>query len=423
MGVALVVLALALAVALPGCILPGTKDAAGNGGPQGNATPAEVIEVSLGDKLPARLEPVWTHEYDRPVIASLSSDGQYLLVGRSFGSVRSSTQWSAIAYTADGEELWRKAYDRSRYRTIEVDIIGPEPVFAVSLFAYSNSGNLYLYSPAGESLWTRTASCSVCLKPNADGSRVFGIDRGRRQLFLAETATGNELAHVPVTLEAALQVAPTGHALVTDPASITLISAAGKVIGQVKKASEFASVELGPSGDAIYGATRGADSTVYRYNAAGELVWQTKVQVGGSNTLAASPDGRYVAVYNVGLDNGFILLDSTDGKVVRRVAFKPVEGVSGQFIKWVRFLPEDGGLLVDYAVARNPASGHIEEHSLLWFDNEGAYRARCQFGPNADILTATDGRTCVVVNTMPLDYDAPSTNKIQLFDLKSLYSR
>ncbi len=55
------------------------------------------------------------------MVAALSSDGRYPPVGRSYGSVKTSTKWSAIAYTADGKEMWTKSYDRSQYRTIEVD--------------------------------------------------------------------------------------------------------------------------------------------------------------------------------------------------------------------------------------------------------------------------------------------------------------
>ncbi len=301
--------------------------------------------------------------------------------------------------------------------------MGPAPVFAVSAFTYSNSGNLYVYSVVGEGLWTRTASCSVCLKPNADGSRVFGIDRGRRQLFLVETQTGREIGLVSVSQEASLQASPSGHALVVDPQNIRLISPAGKAVGQVKMIPEFTTIKLAPAGDAVYGATLGADSSVYRFGTDGELVWQTKIPVGGSNSLTVSPDGRYVAAYNVGLENGFVLLEGSTGRVIRQTFFEPVENVTSQFITWVRFLPDDGGLLVDYAAARDPDSGHIEEHNLLWFDGSGTYQARCGFGPNADILVSADGGTCVVVNTMPLDYDAPSTNKVQFFDLRPLYVR
>ncbi len=434
-GTGRLLLLFAVALVLAGCILPinggGANGGKGNGGgPQGGeggggGTPGNVpvVVVSLGDKMAMLPNPEWTHEYDRPVIAALSPDGQYLLVGRSYGSVRNTTQWSAIAYRADGSELWSKSYDSSRYRTIEVDVIGPQPAFAVSLFTWSNSGDLYLYSSEGKSLWRRPASSSVSLRPNDDGSRVFGIDRGRRELFLAETASGRELASLPVTEGAALQVDGPGNALIVDPVAITLVSPSGKVQGRVSMASDYTSIELSPAGDAVYGASRGADSSVYRFDLAGALVWQAEIPDGGSNSLAISPDGRHVVVYNVGPDNGFLMLNAEDGKPLRQTAFAAVKGAGRQFIKWVRFLPDDGGLLVDYTVTKDPSSGHIEEHSLLWFDESGAYQARCQFGPNADILVAMDGKSCVVVNTMPLDYDAPSTNMVKYFDLEPLYSR
>ena len=414
-----------LLLALGGCaslvgVVRGTTDA---GGPANPTLAPVTSQFSLADKAVTRLDPAWTMEFDRPVVAAMAAGEGLVLLGRSYGSVRNSTNWSAIAYAPDGRKLWEQSFTAERYRTIEVEVVGPAPLFVVSAFDYAKTGDLYVYSSAGELLWTREVSSSASIKADAAGLRVVGIDRGDKALFIVEAATGHEIASVAVSREAALQVAPTGDILISDPASALRVNPVGKVVARVENNLRYVAVGLDPAGDALFAATGGSDCAIYRFGATGELAWRTKLPVGGSNNLVVGDDGRYVVAFDVGLGHDLVLLDAATGATLATTTMAAVPGAFSQYIKWVRFLPGDAGLLVDLVVARNPGGVRSEEHSLLWLSAQGAYMARTSLGANADVSTTADGKMAMVVTTRPLDQQSPAIGQVKFFDLEPLYQR
>ena len=395
----------------------------GSGEPAPPATGPQTAAVSLFDLTPAEIAPTWTLEYDRPVSAALAADGGHVLIGRSYGSVRNSTQWSAMLYDATGEELWRQDYQQVRYRTIEIELLGPEPIISSALFASRNSGTLYVSGLDGAIGWERSVDSSVCLASDAAGERIYGIDRGRSQAFVVNARTGRELATIAVADGASLQVAPGGEALVVSSRRLILLSRDGRVRARVPVNQDFTMIALSPGGDAVYAVTGGADSSAYRLDTAGQVVWRQELAAGGSNAIAVGPNADLILAYNVGVENSFVLLDARDGTIVRRNELAPVENAKDQFVRGVKFLPEGAGLLLDYCVAYDRTTGHAEEHSLLYFDAEGNFAARLDLGRNVNVLTSEDGQACVVVTTAPLAGAGPSTNKVQLYNLRPLFGQ
>lgn len=420
------VLIIAFSLLLGGC--NGVTIAVPSGGeptnpgatPNDNECPPSVV-VSIYDKHSTRIEPSWQLELDRPVTPAISQAGDYLIIGRSYGSVRTSTHWGAHVYDMlTGKELWAKSYRTTSYRTIEVEVLGPAPVFAVSVFTYSNSGTLYTYDASGRQLWTRPVVCSALLRTDSAGSRILGVDRGREQVFIVETATGRELATVSGETGTSLQVAPAGPALAFSGSTMIMISAANRVLARVPTRNEFTGINIVPSGDGVIVATGGSDSAVYRLDAKGQLIWQRKLTPGGSNTLSISPDGRHIMALNVGIEHGMVLIDAQDGKILRRNSFTAIETAKSQFIRSVCFLPEDGGFLVDYAVSRDRAGAHAEDRSLLRLDANLELVGRLDLGANVDVLMSADGTVCVAVDNVPIEVSGAGNNKVKVYNLSPL---
>lgn len=402
----------------------GAPRASGDGGGIGGGTALPIASQIDPDNQPAiRLEPAWTVTFDRPVAATIAFGGGVALVGRSYGSVRNSTNWSAVLYAADGTMLWEQSYARDKYRTIEVDVLGNVPYCAVAAYKYNNGGDLLVYSAAGDLLWTREVSMSVSLRIDPAGEWIAGIDRGKETLFIVQSATGHELATRAVSGETALDVAADGNILLSEPASWTLIEATGKVLWRSAGDLRYAAVATTTDGDGVCAATGGGDSTVHRYRLDGSIAWQTSLPPGGSNNLAVSPDGRYLAAFNVGLGHGLTILDAVDGQRLLDVSIDAAAGAAAQFAKWVRFLPGDRGLLVDLVVVRDPGGVHSEEHSILWLDRQGGLLGQSKFGANVDVQVAADGQKALVVVTAPLDPGGSSTNRIMYYDLAPLFGR
>ena len=405
-------------------MLSGASRASADGGGIGGGSDRPVASQIVPDDRPAtRLEPVWTVEYDRPVVATIATGGGFALVGRSYGSVRNSTNWSAILYAADGTRLWEQSYARDKYRTVEVDVLGDAPYFAVAAYQYSNGGDLLVYSAAGELLWTREVSMSVSLRIDPAGEWIAGIDRGNKTLFVVQPATGRELATMVVNGETALDVAADGNILLSEPNRWVVIEPTGKVLWRAAGDLRYTAVATTVDGDGVYAATGGGDSKVYHYRLDGSTAWQTGAPPGGSNNVAVSPDGRYLAVFNVGPGHGLLILNSANGERLLDVSIAAAAGAAGQFVKWVRFLPGDQGLLVDLVVVRDPGGIRSEEHVILWLDQQGTLLGQSKFGAMADVQIAADGRTALVVVTMPLDQGASSTNRIMYYDLAPLFRR
>ena len=399
--------------------LAGVSPDSANGG-SGAASLVPVL-VAAFDQPAVAITPRWTVEYDRPVTATLSADGSLVLVGRSYGSVRSSTQWGVVAHAAaDGKQLWSRTFTQARYRTIAVAALGPQPWLTAGVFTYGSAGQLRVLDAAGNLGWTRDVNTSVTVRSDAAGTVIFGLDHGAGRLFLIEAATGTQLASMVVGKDAYLQVASDGTALVITPQSLLLVSSAGQLLATVPVDREFTSVLLSPDGEAVYAVSAGADSTLYRFDLAGKLLWQYKLPFGGTNTLEASADGRFVAVANAGLDHGLLLFQAATGQLWREFEFAPATGAKGQFARSIHFLAGDAGMLVDYAVARDRAGVHVEERSLLLLDYDHGYVGRVDLGANADVVLSADGLTCLTVSTVPLDGSIADGNHIELLDIGPL---
>jgi DNA-binding beta-propeller fold protein YncE len=393
-----------------------------SGGGTGNDSECPpLITVSIYERPLVRIQPSWVLELDRPVTAALSQSGDRLIIGRSYGSVRTSTHWGVHVYDVlTGQELWTKSYRTTSYRTIEVEALGPAPLYGVSVFAYNNSGTLYAYDAAGKQLWTRAVISSTLLRTDAAAQRVLGVDRGRELVFVVDAATGREMATVTGETGTSLQVAASGPSLAFSGRTVILITESNRVLARVPARDEFTAIQIMPNGDGFLVATGGSDSAVYRLDNRGQLVWQRKITVGGSNSLAVSPDGRYVMAYNVGIEHGMTLIDGLNGKILRRNSFTPVENAKSQFVRSVTFLADDGGFLVDYAVSRDLSSGHAEERILLYLSADLELKGRLDLGANVDVLLSADGTACIAVDNLPIEITGAGPNKVKTYDLSPL---
>jgi hypothetical protein len=377
-----------------------------------------LVATSLFAKAATAIEPAWSLTFDRPVTAALADAGSYLLLGRSYGPVRRSTHWGALAYdVATGQQLWSKSYGATSYRTIQVSALGPQPWFAVAVYTYGNSGTLHVYGLNGKTAWTRQVVSSTLLSADGEGSRIYGVDHGRGSIFVADSATGREYGTVSGETGTSLQVAQNGRALGYTGSSLILISAEGKVVARVPAQHEFADVEFAATGDGVFASTGGSSSTVYRFDAKGQMVWQRKIQCGGSNSLSVSPDGSRVMAYNVGIEHGLTLIDASDGTVIRRNSFALVENAKSQFVRGVYFLA-DGGHLIDYVISRDRANGHEEERFLVRLDADGQLGGRMDLGSNIDVLLSGDCSVCVTVDNLLVE--AGGVNRVRVYDIRPL---
>jgi len=400
---------------LPTAVVPPVPPASP---PAGGPVPLDPVVLAVLAEPPFALEPSWTLTFDRPVMAALSEAGDYVVVGRSYGSIRNSTQWGAVVYdAATGKELWRKTHS-SGYRAIEVGVLGDGPSFAVSLYTYSNSGTMWVYDAHGKLAWSRAVTSSSWLQANPDGTRFYGVDRGRSQVFVVDPGSGRELATISASSDAVVQLSPTGHGLVIAGQTLILLSRDGRVLARIPVPEPFQDIQFAPSGEGVYTTASGADSGIYKFDTKGKLIWSAPVPPGGSNSLALSPDGGYALVYNVGVEHGFILMDAADGTPLHRIDLASVEDAKGQFIRSVKWLPDGLGFLVDHAVARDANGRHTEEHSLLWFDLAGQLQGRLELSANVDVLISADGATCVTVTTVPGEF--VNSNRVRLYDLRPL---
>jgi DNA-binding beta-propeller fold protein YncE len=354
-------------------------------------------------------------DFDRPVTASISADGKHVLVGRSF--ISSGVEYfSAVLYGADGKQVWTKTYREDRYRTIQVSSPGAGGHFGVALFTYNNPGIAYLYNAQGQRLWSRSVTSSATLVLDPGTLALYGIDHGKRELFSASVSTGQSRNLGTISERSSLELGG-GSLLVTDMSTAMLLGTDGSLVLRQPVPADFTGLSLAPDGSAVYAATRGADSSVLRLNERGGVSWSTRIPAAGSNSIIVSPTGRYVLVFNITLDSGFVVLDAADGSILCRNTFAPVEDTASQFIRWARFLPEDDAVLIDYAVSRSRPSGHVEEHSLLLFSMAGELRARFNAGANVDLLVSDDGRACVTVSTVAYDWSGPTPNRVRFYDL------
>lgn len=409
------VLALLLSL-LAGC--------AGNGGvsevqppptpPAAAPEPPHVL-VSLLEQAPARLEPRLTQTYDRPVTAALSDDGSTLIVGRSFGRIRHSTHWGAAAYDlGTGQELWSRTYRAAVYRTIEVAALGPQPWLAVGVYTYGNTGTLHVYRRGGQEVWSRQVVSSTLLSADGAGERIFGMDLGRWSMFAVEAASGRELGTARAERGTFIQVARDGQALAFTGSSLILFTRDGRVVTRWAARQDFADVGFAADGAGVFASTGGSDSTVYRFDPQGQLVWQLPLPHGGSNSLAVSPDGSHLVAYNVGIEHGLAIIDAASGKLLRRNSFAAVENATRQFVRGVYFVPA-GGHVIDYALVRDRAAGHAEERFLLRLDSEGRLAARMDLGSNVDVLLSADCLVCVTIDNRLVE--AGGVNRLRVFDL------
>lgn len=419
---ALLVVALLLVVA--GCGNTPTAAIGGNGdstspAPPGPVLPPQLNAVSINQVSSAFLQPRWSLDFDRPVTAAIADDGTWVLIGRSYVA-SGSEYWGALLYNSEGKQVWSRVYREDRYRTIQVSSLGGGNYFSVALFTYTNPGVAYLYNSLGQRLWSRTVNMSVTLAVDEASGSLFGIDHGKRELFSAVGPLWQSRNLRTVTERSTLE-AGNGRVLVTDMSTAMLLDSTGSVIHRQTVPSDFTAVSLAPDGNAVYAATRGADSSVMRFNDRGDLIWSSRIPAAGTNSLVVSPTGQHVMAYNITLDSGFAILDAADGKILCRNTFVPVEDNASQFIRWAMFLPEDDAVLVDYAVARSKPSGHVEEHSLLLFSMAGDLLARFDVGANVDVLVSDDGRACVTVSTVAYDWSGPTPNRVRSYDLTPMF--
>lgn len=419
-----VVVVLALAAGGLGCA--NTPVAAGGGNvdiplpsPPPPQPPPPLVTISPDHVPPTVLKPVWSLEADRPVTAAMAGDGSWVVVGRSHISSGIEV-WSALLYNAQGKQVWSKTYREDRYRTIQVASLGNGKYFSVALYTYSNPGIVYLYNAQGQRLWSRHVRSSVSLELDLQSSVLYGIDHGNRELFSATIPSGPTRNLRNVTEHSSFEVGG-GRILICDKSAVVLCQANGTVLQRQGMPEDFTAVSLAPDGGALYAATRGADSSVMRIDEGGNLVWSTRIPAAGSNSLTVSPTGEHVMAYNITLDSGFVVLDASDGSILCRNTFAPVEEKASQFIRWARLLPEQDAILVDYAVARSRPSGHVEEHSLLLFSITGELLARFEVGDNVDVLVSDDGRACVAVSTVAFDWTGPRPNAVRFYDLTPMF--
>ncbi|OGS69835.1 MAG: hypothetical protein A2Y96_01080 [Firmicutes bacterium RBG_13_65_8] len=219
-----------------------------------------------------------------------------------------------------------------------------------------------------------------------------------------------------------MQVGGQATVLLVQGSALIVLDAGGRTLFRTSLPPETAGALLAPDGQAVYLASSGPHSAVSRYDNRGGRAWVTTIPSGGSNCLAASPGGSYVLAYNVFASGGFILLQAADGKILCRNVFAAVEGAKNQFIRWARFLPDEGGFLVDYAVVREGQSGYTEDHQLLLFSTDGQLRRRADLGSNIDILLSAGCQTAATVSTALLDWVSPAQSSIRYYDLGQLLS-
>ncbi|MDP2872911.1 MAG: hypothetical protein Q8P31_10300 [Bacillota bacterium] len=397
---------------------------AGNGTGAGDSPPqVPPLDVIWPDAVsPVQLTPLWSQQFDRPVTAALAGDGRWVVVGRSYGS-SSSEYWGALLFDAAGKQVWSRSFRENRYRTIRVSSLGGGSYFSIALFTYSNPGVAYLYSAEGQRVWSRSVRSSVALGLDEGSSSLYGVDHGSRELFVAAIPSGQARTLRSVGADASLDVAGS-RALVYDKTSALLLGSDGSLVHQQTVPQGFLSMVLAADGSGVFAATGGADSAVLHLDDRGQLVWSTHIiPPAGSNSLEVSPSGQHVMAYNITLDSGFAVLEASDGRILCRNSFAPVEEKASQFIRWAKFLPEQDAILVDYAVARSLATGHVEEHSLLLFSVTGELRARFDAGSNVDVLVSDDGQACVTVSNVSLDWSGPRVNTLRYYDLTPLFGR
>jgi outer membrane protein assembly factor BamB len=391
----------------------------GTGGTgNGDSTPATVDPSALPTY---RLAPLWEQQFGKPVVAALSNAGETLAVGVSTGS-GSGEQWGITVFDAAGQPAWSQTFRDARYRTIWLSSVSTESIFGVALFTYTNPGVLHLYRADRTKLWSADVSSSVSLLAAPDGVHAYCIDRGNRRLSALDLATGDTLWSRIVDEEASMQVGGQATVLLVQGSVLSVLDANGGTLFERSLPPETAGALLAPDGQAVYLALSGPHSAVSRYDNRGEIAWVTAIPSGGSNCLAASPDGKYVLAYNVFASGGFILMQAADGKVLCRNVLAAVESAKNQFIRWARFLPDGGGFLLDYAVVREGQSGYAEDHQLLLFSMDGQLRRRVDLGSNIDTLLSADCQTAATVSTALLDRVSPAQSSIRYYDLSQLLS-
>lgn len=412
-------LTLCLLVSVTSACSPETADVTvGNGG-GGEDVPLVTVEPA---SFPThRPDPLWQKEYDKPVTAALAASGDLVVVGWSQGS-GSAERWGITVCDGEGVERWSRTFREARYRTISVDSIGEEPVIAASVFTYDNPGVLRAFRPDQTQLWTMNVKNSVSLAAAPGGDRVYCVDRGNSRLHVLDLATGDEMWSRAVSAEVVVQVAEGNAALLVEGDTLTLLDAGGAVVQRREMPQEAAGALLAPDGQSVFVALSGPHSAIYRFGRDGEQQWLTRIPSGGANCLSASADGKYVLVYNAFSAGGFVLLWADDGRILSRDVLASLEDAKNQFIRWVRFLPEDQGFVADYAVVREGQSGYSEEHRLLQFGIDGQLRRAIDLGRNVDILVSSDCRAAATVSTAVLDWTTQEKARVRFYDIGQLLS-